>query len=366
MNSETDLSLSHSAHCPACLALVPAYLGQIVAERDREKLSRIFVTMVGDVFQTEKVTLFRHLKHRGDYFVVPLASIVRDQLVLDEMYFSAPRPEHAVHESLLLAQAIGTGLPYVHTAEGMPAVIIPVVRDTEVHQLLDMVRKRPFAAGEIALAETLLSHFHDHLALIDYAETDTLTGLLNRKTFDEHLDRVLSKASADDGSGGKSPEYLRRKALDNPCHWLAIIDIDHFKRVNDAHGHLIGDEVLLLVAQLMQDSFRFEDQLFRFGGEEFVAVLQPTDLINAQQVLERFRQRIEAHAFPIVGPVSVSLGFTIVKEYDNPTDLIDRADKALYHAKQTGRNRVENFESLESAGLLHRGVARKTSDVELF
>ena len=76
MNSDTDLSWSHSAYCPACRALIPAYLGQIVAERDREKLSRIFVTMVGDVFQTEKVTLFRHLKHRGDYFVVPRVSIV--------------------------------------------------------------------------------------------------------------------------------------------------------------------------------------------------------------------------------------------------------------------------------------------------
>jgi diguanylate cyclase (GGDEF)-like protein len=208
--------------------------------------------------------------------------------------------------------------------------------------------------------------FLDHLSLIEYAETDTLTGLLNRKTFDENLNRILANVGNDDTLLEQHPYPHRRHARKaGVSNWLAVADIDHFKRINDTHGHIIGDEVLLLVAQFMRQSFRFDDQLFRFGGEEFVTVLQPAGQGDAFTVLERFRTKIETHDFPIVGQLTISIGFTRIDALDSPTELVGRADQALYFAKQSGRNRVESYEDLLAAGLIVDNLPHKT-DIELF
>jgi diguanylate cyclase (GGDEF)-like protein len=148
-------------------------------------------------------------------------------------------------------------------------------------------------------------------------------------------------------------------------NWLAVADIDHFKQVNDTYGHIIGDEVLLLVAQLMRQSFRLGDQLFRFGGEEFVTVLQPVTQDDAQMVLDRFRHNLKNYEFPIVGRVTISIGFTQIHPIDTPTELVGRADQALYFAKQNGRDRVVSYEFLRATGELADQQVDKPK-VELF
>jgi diguanylate cyclase (GGDEF)-like protein len=135
-------------------------------------------------------------------------------------------------------------------------------------------------------------------------------------------------------------------------YWLAVLDIDFFKRVNDNYGHLIGDEVLLLMARLMRASFRFHDQLYRFGGEEFVILMRCTDEDDAAGALERFRLTVEANAFPQVGTITVSMGFTALRADDTPGGAFDRADKAVYFAKESGRNQVRSYELLVAAGAL--------------
>src|SRR5205085_360480 len=146
--------------------------------------------------------------------------------------------------------------------------------------------------------------------------------------------------------------------------WLGVIDIDHFKRVNDTFGHLIGDEVLLLLATMMKVSFRTYDKLFRFGGEEFVVLLKPTDSNNAHAAFERFRKDIEARNFPQVGRITVSIGYARIGPKDQPTVVIDRADEALYWAKEHGRNRTFNYETLIASGELKQKESK--SDVEFF
>jgi diguanylate cyclase (GGDEF)-like protein len=147
--------------------------------------------------------------------------------------------------------------------------------------------------------------------------------------------------------------------------WLAVMDIDHFKRINDSFGHIIGDEVLILLSQLMRDSFRLHDQLFRFGGEEFVAVLRTGSAEDTARILERFRERVAENAFPLVGQVTISIGYTLVDPLDTPTELVARADSALYYAKQNGRNLVACYEDLRTAGLIGGGQA-KAAEIELF
>ena len=106
------------------------------------------------------------------------------------------------------------------------------------------------------------------------------------------------------------------------------------KLVNDGYGHLFGDEVLLLVSRLMKRSFRGADQLFRFGGEEFLVVLERTNELGATIALERLRSAVAEYPFPQIGKVTVSAGFTRIVPTDVATTCVERADEALYHAKK--------------------------------
>ena len=201
----------------------------------------------------------------------------------------------------------------------------------------------------------LLKIYQNFTNLINDNESDTLTGLLNRKTFDQRITKILSKTQA---------VAKRKEDKKNQSYFLAIFDIDHFKRVNDEFGHLIGDEVLLMFSQLMQQSFRETDPLFRFGGEEFVGIFECTNPTDINMVLERFRQKVESFAFPQVGKITVSSGYTEILEFNTPSQIIDRADSALYFAKNNGRNRTCYYEELIRQGLLEE--SDKQGDIEFF
>ena len=197
--------------------------------------------------------------------------------------------------------------------------------------------------------------------VLHYSERDSLTGLLNRKTFDESF----LKATAD---LELPPDHMSegRRVGGNPCgYWVGVIDIDHFKRVNDRFGHLIGDEVLLLLSRLMGRSFRIHDRLYRFGGEEFLVLMRCHGEDDAAQAFERFRSNTELFQFPQVGTVTVSVGFTAVRPGDTPSGAFERADKAVYHAKENGRNQVCSHADLLTSGLLVENAAI-SGDVELF
>jgi diguanylate cyclase (GGDEF)-like protein len=181
--------------------------------------------------------------------------------------------------------------------------------------------------------ERLAGIFSNLMRLIDRFERDPLTGLLNRQSFDYRFEDLLEYHQ-------QNP--YRKQTLDTP--WLAITDIDHFKRVNDTYGHLFGDEILLLVSQVMRQSFRFDDLLFRYGGEEFIIILSNADAAGAELALERFRQAIQDYSFPRLGEMTMSVGWARVSAREFSTDIIHKADKALYYAKENGRNRVVNYE----------------------
>jgi len=183
--------------------------------------------------------------------------------------------------------------------------------------------------------------YRNHLRLLADSQTDTLTGLLNRKTFDEKIAKLMLSRRAlapreSSGAGGA-------------C--LAVLDIDHFKRINDRFGHLYGDEVLLLFSRLMRDTFREDDMLFRFGGEEFVVVLN-VGIADAIHVLERFRRKSEQREFPQVGKVTASIGVVSIAKQNLTSTVVQQADEALYYAKQNGRNRVCCYEHLVASSAL--------------
>jgi diguanylate cyclase (GGDEF)-like protein len=158
------------------------------------------------------------------------------------------------------------------------------------------------------------------------AHSDSLTGLLNRRYLDRQLPLLMDHA----------------KAQAQPLA-AAMIDIDHFKRVNDNHGHAIGDQVLKELAVLLRQATRGSDMAIRMGGEEFLVVLVDTAPPRAAEVCERLRQVVLAHSWHLLAPglvCTVSVGLSQWQHGEEMADWLHRSDTALYTAKREGRNRV--------------------------
>lgn len=170
------------------------------------------------------------------------------------------------------------------------------------------------------------------------ALTDPLTGLANRRHFEEMLQKSIDQAT------------LRREPFA-----LVMADIDFFKRFNDAHGHLTGDQVLRLVARTMKDKFKDKAIITRFGGEEFAIILPEADLIAGKFGAETVRQAlltrelIKRSTNENLGRITISLGVSSYRRGDTAGSLVDRADQALMQAKRDGRNRTVTEDALETA-----------------
>lgn len=241
-----------------------------------------------------------------------------------------------------------------------PSYVLPVVADGHVVALIELEMTTSLAFHVLETVVQILGVFGNHLALLDYSEKDSLTGLLNRKTFDSCFSRLMINRQSPPDQPGRG----LRKPTRTDLYWLGVIDIDHFKQVNDRLGHLYGDEVLILIARLMRQFFRDRDQLYRFGGEEFVVVLQPTQPEHVRNVFERFRVAVSEYFFPQLDQLTVSIGFAPIDLKSSASDILGRADEALYWAKDAGRNQVASYEELLAAGGLK---AKSLSDsVELF
>jgi diguanylate cyclase (GGDEF)-like protein len=240
--------------------------------------------------------------------------------------------------------------------------VLPLPEPQGERSVLELESFGVLTADTRELVGSILQTYINLVGLLDYGEKDALTELLNRKTFDG----AFFKATAMQAANDSMPDgQERRVASSSGGVWLALLDIDHFKRVNDTYGHLIGDEVLLLLARLMRANFRFHDQLYRFGGEEFVVLMRCDAVEQAHAALERLRERVQAYAFPQVGSITVSIGFSALLPNDTPSGAFGRADKAVYHAKEHGRNQVCSYQALVASGALVE-QATEDMDVDLF
>jgi diguanylate cyclase (GGDEF)-like protein len=243
--------------------------------------------------------------------------------------------------------------------DGLRRLWLPIWFGETADTCLEIVHAKAFTPEALYMVSGIVSVYRNFQNLLDYSERDSLTGLLNRKTFDDQLARMLQSSDTDNAV---LAQVERRHQSGEEKQWLAVVDVDHFKGVNDRFGHLYGDEVLILIANLLQSSFRAQDRVFRFGGEEFVVLLRSTTLENAYRIIERFRVDVESHEFPQVGQVTVSIGFTSVSAADSPVVTLGHADQALYYAKAHGRNRVCHYEELVAHGLLQTVATNDTAE----
>jgi len=164
------------------------------------------------------------------------------------------------------------------------------------------------------------------------ATTDGLTGLKNHRSFQEYLEQQFLIAS-------RSGAPLS----------LLLLDVDHFKRLNDTYGHPAGDEVLIGIGEVLRKTARRSDYVARYGGEEFVVILPDTDAQGAMEAGERFRHGIESRQFPM-GTVTASIGAASIRPDDKErAQITARADEALYASKRNGRNQVRHSDTLPIA-----------------
>ncbi|HZZ92738.1 MAG TPA: GGDEF domain-containing protein [Usitatibacter sp.] len=253
---------------------------------------------------------------------------------------------HLVAIDALLIDAIREARPWclVRNREST-RLLVTLIVEGEVRYVVELSGAfDPGDGSRIGAFASIASRYFERL--VD-AETDPLTRLSNRRAFH-----------------GQIETSLRRWAVTGR-HWhFALLDIDHFKRINDEFGHLFGDEILVRFAQLLRDSFRAGDLIYRFGGEEFVAVYGVEQEEQGSAPLDRFRALVEGYEFPGVGAITVSGGHTRIGDASPTSSLIDRADRALYYAKHHGRNRICDFERLVAAGELEMVPPRR--DVTIF
>ena len=341
-----------------------SHVVKISSRRDRTEINSAMVDTLLDLFHPQRLTIYRCYSSSKKAMVFACAGVGPNGQFLRNAYLPQRRYCQPIDRDPLLQRChkeLSAVLDVLD--DGSHRIVFPVLRHDETIYLIDLSLSDEFSADQRVILMGLIEYFGNHIALLDYGEADTLTGLASRKTFDKHLFELLGQAASDSllGNGGEN----RRRGTEHGSHWLAVCDIDHFKQVNDTFGHLIGDEVLIMMAQVMRHSFRFDDQLFRFGGEEFVALLQPTEADSALAVLERFRSEVESQVFSRVGHVTVSVGFSALRPNDTPTDAIDRADEALYYIKRNGRNQVACYESLVAAGKVTAKEIAK-GEIELF
>lgn len=260
------------------------------------------------------------------------------------------------HEALsrLAGRAISSGRVVRLTTAGSLWAVYPISLPLTASCVMALETVQRDRKNEAEL-NRLLRIYRNFLLLHERTERDALTGLYNRQSFGDAVGQLMHPARARHG------RRTREK-----CYWLGILDIDHFKGVNDEYGHLIGDEVLLSFAQLMKQSFRFDDRLFRYGGEEFIVVLEGNSDEKTFQALDRFRREVEEHVFPRGVRVTVSAGYAHIDRRALPSEVIDRADRALYYAKEHGRNRVCGYENLVSQSEMKPTEYASYEDVQLW
>ena len=227
--------------------------------------------------------------------------------------FSRSRENDGMHPKLSL-------VPSEPPRPGEAAPVAPAA--------LTLAQRLEEANRQLALTRSLLAEKQRECnelasALAQDAHSDALTGLFNRRKFNDVCAAEIAR----------SERYATPLAL-------IMVDVDHFKSVNDEHGHLVGDRALVDVARLLSERMRTSDALCRWGGEEFMILAPHLELACAVQMADKLRLAIAGADFGPAGRITCSFGVATLREGDRAIDLILRADTCLYRAKRTGRNCV--------------------------
>ncbi|QYK04195.1 GGDEF domain-containing protein [Shewanella zhangzhouensis] len=246
-------------------------------------------------------------------------------------------------------QCIETGKNAICDQDERCKVALPVKMNDAVVKVL-LVYDLDLNNANLMMLQAFARIYENFARVVLDSQTDGLTGLLNRKAYDARLFHLFS--------------HIRTETRRAPYFWMLTFDIDFFKKINDTLGHLYGDEVLLRISRAMNDCFSDEDALFRFGGDEFVVLLDNKSQHEVEYICRKLMADVGKIQHEKTGPVTLSIGITSLTLEDNPMSVMMKADKALYFAKDNGRNRWAFYHDLFNHGdLLPTQI---DDDIELF
>lgn len=345
-------------------------LAEMTQYHDSDIIEKSLLKTINDAIPSKELKLFNVINNENlTTDAIPLQLIcyaVNGHIDTLQLNFFQKQLSLPLQEAILLALETGDTQQVLSLDSDQHHILYPNIdQDGNVFSLLIQTcldTSMDFDAPRYIYG--LLKVYTNYLNLIQKSQTDKLTGLRNREALDKKMTHQLLQNSAKKQfteQGGK----IQRK-VDAMSMWVGVLDIDYFKRINDDFGHLFGDEVLILVSRIMEKLLRTDDDVFRFGGEEFIILLKANSLIEAQGAFERIRRHIAQHEFPKIKHITVSIGVTEIKVQPGISNVVAEADTALYYAKENGRNKAIMYETLLEKGLVAANNSNIADDIELF
>ena len=292
-----------------------------------EKIASLLQDMVNNFY--DNVVVVENLKPIGIFTTKDIMRLIKNKIYLNvEIQEHMSSPVDSIHKNSSVREA----LSFIKDRHYKRVIIV----DDE-GTLSGIISQKELISVTYSKWAMLMKEYQDELSEINLmlenknieyeniASTDALTGLYNRYKFSQLY--ISSYTSMIQRHNDMS---------------LILLDIDHFKNVNDKYGHNIGDKTLVQISHTLLKILRSVDVVCRWGGEEFLIILPTADKIHAVSIAEKLRQAIEELKIDVVGQVTTSFGVAQVREGEDMQDVIDRADKALYLAKDSGRNCVKS------------------------
>lgn len=358
------------------MATLIEHLIRLTDHRDRDLLELTLAKALIDLVPIERVLIASVLEQDGEKRWLDEVSLdvrgggkVVDPLRVD---FSAlPRLEDASDRLRCIQNRKKVEIAWAGQ-EGPRITYFPLFDDSRSDEVgvLEIHSSAALNGDELESIGQLHHIYRNMYTLLAYSDRDALTGLLNRKSLDdafysavlEELDNVIN----DDRDAMTVPATVRQERRHRvpPNYWLGEIVIDNFQLLNDKHGHLIMEEVTLLVARLMGNTFRTHDRLYRFGSDEFAVLFHCPDEALATGAFERMRVNVEKFNFPQVGRITLCAGFTRVLPDDSPSTALERTQQAIDFAQKNGRNKVCSHPDLVRRGLF--GEIPRVGAVDIF
>ena len=348
---------------------------KLTDHRDRDLLELTLSKALIDLLPIQRITIARVMSEEGEKRWLEVARMdakgggkVVDPLRVD--FQTLTRVSDMTDRAKCLATRDVVEIAWAGE-QGPRIFMLPLFSDSRKDDegVIEIHCDNTLSEASLLMIDQLRKIYRNMYALLEYSDRDALTGLLNRKSLDDAFySAVLEEL---DGVTGNLMVSSKPQSLDQdrrhrvPAnYWLGSARVDNFDRVNDSHGHLIAEEVLLLVGRVMNNTFRTYDRIYRFGDDHFGVLMHCPDEALVLAAFERFRMNVEKFNFPQVGKLTVSCGFTTVLADDSPSSALEKTERAVDFAQRSGGNR-----SCSHLGLVRRGFfgeTRKIGGVELF
>ena len=345
------------------MATLLDHLLKLTDHRDRDHLELTLSKALIDLLPIERVVMARVLSEEGSRRWLEIASLdargggkLIDPLWVD---FGALRSVDDDKSRLQCLQSQAKVELAWAGEEGPRITYLPLFADNpdDDEGVVEIHSGAVLKPEQQATTDALLHVFRNMYRLLAYSDRDALTGLLNRKALDdtfysavlEELGESIQAQQAAPAPTDASGQERRHRVP--PNYWLGSVSVDGFDQINDKYGNLVAEDVLLLVARIMRNTFRTYDRLYRLGGDKFAVLMHCPEEALVLAAFERFRVNVEKFKTAQVGSVTICAGFSRVSAEDSPDSTLARAERAVDFCQSSGANQVASHGELVRRGL---------------